>query len=295
MDSSARSSSAITAFSLDLLGVTVGGAVTDTMDISTSVCVPVRATTTRAWRTCANADAHPPCNGCSMRATIAASMRRTPLPVPLAVIVPAYNRSSSLNRALMSVGVQTLTPAEVVVVDDASSDDTAEAARSLGARVIVHEVNRGEGAARNTALAATEQPWAALLDSDDEWLPTHLEDVWAARDGHVLVADAALSSGGSAGPRVYGWPGRRPRVLRSPAAVAFPANVVQPSAALADRAALLAAGGFPVGMRQAGDLHTWLRLLERGTGVLLPSVGVRYHLHEGQVSADRAAMFASEL
>src|SRR3954452_2359070 len=143
-------------------------------------------------------------------------MQRTPLPVPLAVIVPAFNRSSSLSRALVSVGVQTLTPAEVIVVDDASSDDTAGVARDLGARVIVHEVNRGEGAARNTALAATEQPWVALLDSDDEWLPGHLAALWAARDGHVLVADAALSSGD--GPeRVYGWPGRRERVLRSPA------------------------------------------------------------------------------
>jgi glycosyltransferase involved in cell wall biosynthesis len=229
-----------------------------------------------------------------MRATIAASMQRTPLPVPLAVIVPAYNRSSSLNRALASVGVQTLTPAEVVVVDDASSDDTADVARSLGARVVVHEVNQGEGAARNTALAATEQSWVALLDSDDEWLPTHLEDVWAARDGHVLVSDAAVSVG-TERPRVYGWPGRRPRVLRSPAAVAFPANVVQPSAALVAREPLLAAGGFPVGMRQAGDLHTWLRLLEHGTGVLLPTIGVRYHFHEGQVSTDREAMFAAEL
>ena len=230
-----------------------------------------------------------------MRATIAArEMQRTPLPVPLAVIVPAYNRSSSVNRALMSVGVQTLTPAEVIVVDDASSDDTADVARSYGARVIVHEVNQGEGAARNTALAATGQPWVALLDSDDEWLPDHLERVWAARDGHVLVSDAAVSVGLER-PRVYGWPGRRPRVLDSPAAVAFPANVVQPSASLVDREALLAAGGFPVGMRQAGDLHTWLRLLERGTGVLLPSVGVRYHFHEGQVSTDREAMFAAEL
>jgi glycosyltransferase involved in cell wall biosynthesis len=212
----------------------------------------------------------------------------------LAAILPAFNRNASVHRALRSVGAQTLPPAEVIVVDDASTDGTADAARALGARVIVHEVNQGEGAARNTALAATEQPWVALLDSDDEWLPGHLEAVWAARDGHVLVADAALSSGD--GPeRVYGWPGRRARVLRSPADVAFPANVVQPSAALVNRDELLAAGGFPVGRPQAGDLHTWLRLLERGTGVLLPEPGVRYHLHPGQVSTDRAAMFAAEL
>jgi glycosyltransferase involved in cell wall biosynthesis len=165
----------------------------------------------------------------------------------------------------------------------------------MGARVIVHEVNQGEGAARNTGLAATEQPWVALLDSDDEWLPSHLENVWAARDGHVLVADAALAVGQGAVPRIYGWPGPRPRVLRSPAELAFPANVVQPSAALVSREAVLAAGGFPVGVKRAGDLHAWLRVLEHGTGLALPDVGVRYHLHEGQVSQDRRAMHEAHL
>jgi hypothetical protein len=90
--------------------------------------------------------------------------------------------------------------------------------------------------------------------------------------------------------RLYGWVGASPRLLGSPRSVAFPDNVVQPSAALVARDALVAAGGFPVGRKHAGDLHTWLRVLEHGTGLALPSVGVLYHLHAGQVSTARSAM-----
>jgi glycosyltransferase involved in cell wall biosynthesis len=212
--------------------------------------------------------------------------------IPVTVVVPAYNRAAMVARSLASVHAQQgARPAEVIVVDDASTDDTADVALRLGARVIVHERNGGEGAARNSGVAAAAHDWIALLDSDDEWLPRHLAQVWAARDGQVLVSDAALGHGPRPEHhRIYGWPGRRPRTLRSPRDLAFPDNIVNPSCALVRRDALRAAGGFPAGLRHAGDLHTWLRLLEHGTGRALPALGVRYHLHDGQVSAARGAM-----
>ncbi|MDE3110640.1 MAG: glycosyltransferase [Acidobacteriota bacterium] len=93
------------------------------------------------------------------------------------VIIPAYNRRSTLGRALASVLAQADPPHEVIVVDDASSDDTAGAAATFSdrrIRVIRHERRLGAAAARNTGARAARARWLAFLDSDDEWLPQKL-------------------------------------------------------------------------------------------------------------------------
>src|SRR4051794_32304698 len=102
-------------------------------------------------------------------------MRMADEPLPVSVVIPAYRRPGMVERALRSVLAQTRRPAEVIVVDDASGDDTGARAAALGARVITHERNSGRGATRNRGIAAASQDWIALLDCDDEWLPRHLE------------------------------------------------------------------------------------------------------------------------
>src|ERR1700704_1147115 len=124
--------------------------------------------------------------------------------LPVTVVIPAYQRAAMVERAIRSVQAQRARPAEVIVVDDASGDDTGPRAASLGAHLITPEQNQGEGAARNTGLQAAAHDWVALLDCDDEWLPTHLETLWAVRDGHVLIGTAVLGTGGAATDhRVY--------------------------------------------------------------------------------------------
>jgi glycosyltransferase involved in cell wall biosynthesis len=208
--------------------------------------------------------------------------------IPVTVVIPAYNRAAMVRRALASVAAQTVTPREVIVVDDCSTDATGAVAAELGARVERHDVNRGEGGARNTGIERATQPWIALLDSDDEWLPDHLRTVWARRGDHVLVAGACAGTG--ARPRIYGAPGPRPLVLRSPARLAHPDNCVPPSAALLRRDVALAAGAFDTSLERCADLDLWLRMLEHGSGLAIPDVTAVYHVHEGQVSADAAAM-----
>jgi hypothetical protein len=195
-----------------------------------------------------------------------------------------------VERAMRSVLAQARPAAEVIVVDDASGDDTGDRAASLGARVITHERNLGEGPARNTGLEAATHEWVALLDCDDEWLPTHLEALWEARGGHVLVGTVALGTGEDPkNHRVRGWTGRRPRILRGPADVALPDSKLVPSAVLLRRQAALAAGGFrPLPL--AADLDMWVRLLEEGSGLVLPRVTALYHVHPGQASADLRPM-----
>jgi glycosyltransferase involved in cell wall biosynthesis len=211
------------------------------------------------------------------------------------VIVPAYQRSAVISRAIASARAQTRPPAEILVVDDGSSDGTAEAAARLGARVVRHGTNRGTAAARNTGTEAATQPWLALLDSDDEWLPDHLATAWSLRAGHVLVATSALRWD-AAGSRhlVHGPPRRSAVVLRSPSPLVFPGNFLPASAVLVRRDAVLEAGGFrrPDAVE---DLDLWLRLLECGTGVASPAVTVVYHVHESQSSRDAAVMQARHL
>jgi hypothetical protein len=93
-----------------------------------------------------------------------------------AVVIPAYNRANVIGETIERVLAQTLPPAEVAVVDDGSTDGTAEAAARFGARVRVHRrENGGPGCARNTGVRLTSAPWIAFCDSDDLWLPEKME------------------------------------------------------------------------------------------------------------------------
>jgi len=212
--------------------------------------------------------------------------------LPISVVIPAYNRAELLPRALRSVFAQVpQLPAEVIVIDDGSADETAAVAEELGARVIRHPENRGLSAARNTALEAATQQWVALLDSDDEWLPHHLAHLWELRGEHTLVADSALRRASDpSGDQFHGPVGRRPTVIRSPERLIFPGNVIPVSAAMVKREAALRAGGFASRKGVVEDLDLWLRVLERGTAVCSPRVGLIYHLHDGQMSNRRRTM-----
>jgi GT2 family glycosyltransferase len=206
--------------------------------------------------------------------------------LPVSVIMPTFNRADTLPRALSSVLAQrTYAPAEIVVVDDHSGDASGEIARSYGARVIRHERNQGAAAARNTAVAAATQPWLAMLDSDDEWLEDHLEVLWRLRGGHVLVAGASMACFDEAGqpPMYSGTVMPRARTLRSPASL-IPLNPLSASAVLVAREAVVAAGGYNTELGYAEDWDLWLRVLERGTGVITPSVVCLYHVHAGSKS-----------
>lgn len=95
----------------------------------------------------------------------------------VSVIIPAHNRAHTLGRAIRSVLTQTFRNLELIVVDDASTDDTATFLRDVGdprLRCIRHEQNLGVSQARNTGITAARAPYVAFLDSDDEWHPHKL-------------------------------------------------------------------------------------------------------------------------
>lgn len=100
-------------------------------------------------------------------------MTRSPT---VSVVIPTYNGAHFLPDALDSVLTQTVTPDEVIVVDDGSTDDTRNVVSAYADRVrYLHKANGGPSSARNAGIRASRGALIALLDNDDRWLPTKLE------------------------------------------------------------------------------------------------------------------------
>src|SRR5436309_4347153 len=95
--------------------------------------------------------------------------RRSDRPVEVSVVIPAYNEESSLGACLDTLNKQTI-PAEIVVVDDGSTDRTSAIAAARGVRVLRTD-HRGPAVARNRGAQATSAPILAFLDADMTFAP----------------------------------------------------------------------------------------------------------------------------
>lgn len=206
----------------------------------------------------------------------------------ITVVVPAYNRAKMLPRALEGIHAQfPVRATEVLVIDDASTDGSAEVAEALGATVLRMEANGGPALARDRGLATARGEWCALLDSDDRWAPSHLTTLLAAADpdtGLVASSGIAVVAGR---PYVTGNPFSRPVRLQGASSVLRPENVVTTSACMVRTGVARRVGGFGR-ERLAEDLDLWMRILSDASGVLVPDITVRYGTHGSQTSQDAA-------
>ena len=105
---------------------------------------------------------------------------RAGVSMDFSVIIPAYNVSGIVGRAIRSAAAQTFPPLEILVIDDCSSDDTAEVVMALreeipSLRLLSTPANGGPSAARNVGLREAKADWIGLLDADDAWKPARLE------------------------------------------------------------------------------------------------------------------------
>ena len=205
----------------------------------------------------------------------------------VSVVIPAFNRASTIEQAVASACKQTRAPREVIVVDDASTDDTAEIARRAGARIVRLETNRGCSSARNAGIQASDADAIAWLDSDDYWEPNHIATVGALLDRYpeAAVASSAVRLVGS---RSGVWVGRIPEgpptnVFRR----AFFDWLSVPTSTIIRREALLKVGGWAEGERYSSDFFLWMQLARYYPFVCTYEVTANWRWHTGQLSSSQ--------
>src|SRR5439155_26207784 len=92
-------------------------------------------------------------------------------PIGISFVIPLYNKAYTVVRAIDSVLAQRQVAAELIVVDDASSDRSRAISQGYGDRIrLIRQANRGPSAARNRGVKEARFPWVSFLDADDEYL-----------------------------------------------------------------------------------------------------------------------------
>ncbi len=201
----------------------------------------------------------------------AASPNRPP---DISVVLATYNRRHSLPRAIASVQAQQGARFELIIVDDASSDDTLSYLKALAdprIRVITCDRNRGPSAARNRGLAVARADIVAFLDSDDVYRANRLAAplaAFAADSGLVATLSSAVKHDRS-GAREALIPAVK---LAAPAfewALICDLVPVEATSITVRRRTALAAGGFCESLRLTEDREFLIRLARQGGGELL--------------------------
>jgi glycosyltransferase involved in cell wall biosynthesis len=125
----------------------------------------------------------------------------------VSVVVPLYQKGETIGRCLRSIIAQTVPAAEVIVVDDGSTDGGALVATACGdSRVrIVRQANAGPGAARNRGIAEASGEYVAFLDADDAWDPQYLARLLAALEAQPTAVAAACAFRTARGSLVPRW------------------------------------------------------------------------------------------
>lgn len=218
----------------------------------------------------------------------------TPTGVPdlISVIIPTYNHAHFLGDAIQSALKQSYGALEIIVVDDGSIDHTRTLVESFGARVrYLWQENRGLSGARNTGILAAQGKYIALLDADDFWEPTYLEQM------HRLLASQPTVGAVYAGLQFVNSKGER-LVQRSvetvPSAQLYDrlldGEFFAPSAVLLRQECFATVGLFDEGLRASEDWDMWLRVAQSYEVVGLAQPLLNYRVHSHNMSADPALM-----
>ncbi|MGY1711373.1 glycosyltransferase family 2 protein [Geodermatophilus sp. SYSU D00758] len=210
----------------------------------------------------------------------------TPAP-RVSVVVTTYDQARFLGEALASVARQTVPAAEVVVVDDGSSDDPGSVVAGRPGVRLVRRPNGGPAAARNTGLRETHEPYVLFLDADDLLTPFAIEAGLRCFEQHpeagfVYGAHRVTDgSGRPTGPRLYA------PAVGDPRAAMLRINVIAMHGAVLYRRDLLEeVGGFDEDLRRCEDYDLYLRLLQRRPMASHPVETALYRRHGGNATDD---------
>lgn len=188
------------------------------------------------------------------------------------VVIPLYNKETTVARAIQSVLKQTVQDFEIIVVNDGSTDNGARIVESIGNHRVrlIHQENQGVSMARNRGIAEARYELIAFLDADDEWLPEFLETIRRMVDhypdcGLYATRYFLRSPSGKQQPAiVHCLPDDFEGIMENYFEIASQSNPPAcTSATCARKTALKEIDGFPVGITSGEDLLTWARLASR--------------------------------
>ncbi len=202
--------------------------------------------------------------------------RKAKTSMNVSVIIPTWNGERYLGAALDSVFAQTVQPFEVIVIDDGSTDNTAQVARAYPVHLEIC-THQGAAAARNTGVTLARGDYIALLDQDDLWLPEKLEMQLQtfAQDPLLGVVFTAIEQFIS-----LDTPEVENQVLFIPEAQLLPST----SALMARRSVFNTAELFP--LLHSGDTMLWLaRVQQLGIAVqMLNQCLVKRRIHQSNMT-----------
>lgn len=202
----------------------------------------------------------------------------------ISVIIPVYNGARFLPATIQSVCAQTHPPAEIIVIDDCSGDDSpAIIQRAIESTVTpiryVRQENQGPGAARNHGVTLATEDLLAFIDQDDLWQPEKLARQISvmtrpSSPGYVITQVEYFLESGNVPPS---W--LKPEVLLSPQ----PGYI--PSCLLVQRSLWTAVGAFDPALLAGSDMDWFVRAQEAvGPPAIVPEVLVRHRVHDSNQS-----------
>ncbi len=208
----------------------------------------------------------------------------------VSAIIPTYNRAAILPRALESVFAQAGVSFEVIVVDDGSTDDTADKLKNAEIQYF-YQPNRGPAAARNLGISKAKGKFIAFLDSDDEWLPGKLAaqlqyftdhpDSLICQTEEIWIRNGKRVNPMKKHKKEEGWIFERSLEL----------CLVSPSAVMMRREFFDRVGLFDEMLPACEDYDLWLRASARfPIGLIEKPFVVRYGGHADQRSREFPAM-----
>lgn len=205
----------------------------------------------------------------------------------VSAIIPAFNRRDYIRRAIDSVLAQTVPVDEIMVVDDGSTDGTAEAIEEwYGSRVrVIKQENSGVSGARRRGIQEARGEWIAFLDSDDEWTPERNQQLLDAA-AHVpsdvawIFGDLRVVTDEGAGMTLFEEYGlsvdQCPQVFADSLTVQYPFQFGMLQGSFIRRAVLVELGCFNEGLRSDDDLLTGFQVACRYKVAAIPSVVGNY-------------------
>ena len=209
----------------------------------------------------------------------------------VSAVIPAYNSEKYVADAIRSVLEQSHASVECIVVDDGSTDATAEVVRSFGKAVFyIHQANKGVSAARNAGVAAASGEFVAFLDADDAWLPEKTMrqlDLFSKLAAPGLVHGAIWFVDEGLNRLRVGPIAKDEQALRHAIALEPPGIRVAQTAML-QRSLFEEIGGFDETLSTSADLDLAIRAATRGVAGVQDPVAL-YRVHDGQMSQDPLA------